>query len=180
MNAERDDGWPSIPTVLRVMIGWFLLGIGLLDLANGADGVTYLVFHGAVTLGGMILLARHRVEPSRAGWLVAALGGTAGFGLGLLPVATWCCSAGLPSGRGYPYPFLRTTGEMHADLRYLGFDLLFWVCAGLAAVVLVRLVEACLPERRTPVDLTGYVGRHAEAHGHVAQHRADENVGGLA
>ncbi|BCJ42895.1 hypothetical protein GCM10010168_03650 [Actinoplanes ianthinogenes] len=197
MSAERDDGWPSIPTVLRVMAGWFLFGIGLLNLACGGDGTTYRVFHVTVTLGGMILLGLHRVGASRAGQLIATAAGVAGFGLGLLRVADR--DAGW---RGYPYPFLQTAGGIRADGRHLVFDLVFWLCAGTLALVVVRTAERCLPERRTPVDLAGYVGRHAEAppaggaepaggvaaaelgrHAearvYVAQHRADENVGGL-
>ncbi|GAA4593185.1 hypothetical protein BJY16_000884 [Actinoplanes octamycinicus] len=192
MSAERDDGWPSIPTVLRVMVGWFLFGIGLLNLACGADGTAYLVFHVTVTLGGMILLALHRVEPSRAGYLIASVTGVAGLALGLLPVTDRCCLTAYPERRGYPYPFLGVGDGVHADLRYFVFDLVFWLCAGTIALVVTRVVEGCLPERRTPVDLTGYVGRHAEpapvagdvaghaeVHAYVAQHRADENVGGL-
>jgi hypothetical protein len=187
MSAERDDGWPSIRTVLRVMTGWFLFGIGLLDLAVGVDGVVYVVFHVTVTLGGVILLLLHRIRPSRAGYAVAALVTVAGLGLGLLPVTTRCCLAGYPQRRGFPFPFLGTGAGVHADLRYLGADLVFWLSAGLVALVATRVVERLLPERRTPVDLTGYLGRHAEtgagrhaeSHAHVAQHRADENVGGL-
>ncbi|WIM95894.1 hypothetical protein ACTOB_008034 [Actinoplanes oblitus] len=201
MSADRDDGWPPISTVLRVMAGWFLFGIGLLDLACGGDGPAYLVFHVTVTLGGMMLLALHRVRPNRAGYLIAAVAGVAGLGLSLLPVTDRCCLAGYPERRGYPYPFLGTGGGVHAEPRYLAYDLVFWLCAGALALLAVRLVERSLPERRTPVDLTDYVGRHmqapaapgetgrypaagdpgrhAEAHAYVAQHRADENVGGL-
>lgn len=179
MNAERDDGWPSIPTVLRVMAGWFLFGVGLLDLVTGVDGVVYVVFHVMVTLGGAVLLGLHRVRPSRVGYLVAALVTLAGTATGLLVVTGRCCLAAYPERRGFPFPFLGLGRGVHADLRYLGADLAFWACAGLVATVLVRAVEKQLPERRTPVDLTGYVGRHAEPHAYVAQHRADENVGGL-
>jgi hypothetical protein len=186
MSAERDDGWPSIPTVLRVMTGWFLFGAGLLDLVTGIDGVVYVVFHVTVTLGGVILLLLHRAQPGRAGYAVAALVTVAGLGLSLPPVTTRCCLAGYPQRRGFPFPFLGTGAGVHADFRYLGADLVFWMSAGLVALVAVRAVGRLRPERRTPVDLSLYVGRHsegpgrhAESHAHVAQHRAGENVGGL-
>ncbi|WP_436526403.1 hypothetical protein [Actinoplanes sp. HUAS TT8] len=179
MDAERDDGWPSIPTVLRVMTGWFLSGVGLLDLATGADGIVFVVFHVAVTLGGAVLLGLHRIRPSRAGYLTAGLITVAGLGAGLLVDTDRCCLADHPQRRGFPFPLLGLGDGVHADLRYLGADLVFWLCAGLLAMVVVRAVEKQMPERRTPVDLTGYVGRHAEPHAYVAQHRADENVGGL-
>ncbi|GAA2886218.1 hypothetical protein Acy02nite_41890 [Actinoplanes cyaneus] len=179
MTAERDDGWPSIPTVLRVMTGWFLFGVGVLDLATGADGVVFVVFHVMVALGGVVLLGLHRVRPSRAGYLAAALVTVAGLGAGLLVDTDRCCLADYPQRRGFPFPFLGLGRGVHPDLRQLGSDLVFWACAGLVATVLVRAVEKQLPERRTPVDLDDYVGRHAEPHAYVAQHRADENVGGL-
>ncbi len=179
MNAERDDGWPAIPTVLRVMTGWFLCGVGLLDLSTGGDGVVFVVFHVMVTLGGAVLLGLHRVRPSRAGYLAAVLVTVSGLGIGLLVVTDRCCLADYPQRRGFPFPCLGLGRGVHADLRYVGADLVFWACAGLITMVLVRAVEKQMPERRTPVDLGGYVGRHAEPHAYVAQHRADENVGGL-
>ncbi|GIF10848.1 hypothetical protein [Actinoplanes teichomyceticus] len=179
MSAERDDAWPSIPTVLRVMAGWFLLGVGLLDLATGVDGPTYVLFHVVLALGGAILLALHRIDPSRAGYAAGALVAPVGLGLGLLPTTARCCLAWYPQRRGYPFPFLGAGGGTHVDARYLAADLVFWACAGLVAMAVVRIVERLRPERRTPVDVSGYVARHAEERAYVAQHRADENVGGL-
>ena len=77
VNAEL---WPSIPAVLRVMAGWFLLGIGLLNLAVEADGGldgAYLIFHVVLAAGGALLLTRRRLIPSRPGVLLGAGAGVA-------------------------------------------------------------------------------------------------------
>lgn len=140
--------WASIPAVLRVMTGWFLLGIGLLDIAVELDGgltVTYLVFHLGLCVGGVLLLLRHRPVPSFAALLLVPLPGLAGM------IA------------GYPFP--------PTDRFHTAADLIFWSCAGLLLTVLLARAERLLPERRTPVDLSGY-GGHAEP-------RVNENVGGL-
>jgi hypothetical protein len=159
MSAEL---WPSIPAVLRVMTGWFLLGIGLLNLAVELDGgltSAYLVFHGMLAAGGVLLLLRRRPVPG--------------------PDSSGCCMAGDSGRHGYPYPFLGTVGGPHVEPLYLAADLIFWACAGLLTVVVLALIERWLPERRTPVDLSRYSG-HAESGAMSATpDRTGENVGGL-
>ncbi|GAA1588362.1 hypothetical protein [Actinoplanes couchii] len=130
--------WASIPAVLRVMAGWFLLGIGLLDVAVELDGgltVTYLVFHLGLCVGGVLLLIRSRPVPSLAALFLVPLPGLAGLVL------------------GYPFPL--------ADWFHTAADLIFWGCAGLLLAIVLAMVERLLPERRTPVDLSRYRG-HAE------------------
>ncbi|MEV6298183.1 hypothetical protein AB0M02_02130 [Actinoplanes sp. NPDC051861] len=138
MRGEDGRGaglWPSIPAIFRVMTGWFLTGIGVLNLAVELDGgltPAYVVFHVVLLLAGMLLLTRHRLSPSRAGWLIAALLAAAGMGLGML------------AGGGYPFP------------RRPVADLVFWCCAAVLLRTVIALVERRLPERRTPVDLSRY------------------------
>ncbi|MEU4421944.1 hypothetical protein AB0F81_15070 [Actinoplanes sp. NPDC024001] len=174
--------WPSIPAVLRVMTGWFFLGIGLLNLAVEMDGgltPAYLIFHVVLALGGMLLLTRHRIAPSRAGYLIAGPVAPAGLVLSALPVTQRCCLAAYPERRGFPYPFLGTGDGPHVDAKYLIIDVIFWGCAGLLLLSAVTLVERRLPERRTPVDLSHYRG-HAEPRAYAATpDRTAENVGGL-
>lgn len=178
--------WPSIPAVLRVMTGWFLLGIGLLDLAVELDGGLtgpYLVFHLALAIGGVLLLSSQRLSPSLAGHLAAAVLLLAAMTLTTLPDSATCCMADHPRRHGYPFPFLGLDGSIgggfHLDLFYVAADLIFWGCAGLLLVVVLALAERLLPERRTPVDLTRF-GGHAEPGTMSATPRhANENVGGL-
>ncbi|GGN16866.1 hypothetical protein FHR83_004939 [Actinoplanes campanulatus] len=179
MNAKL---WPSIPAVLRVMAGWFLLGIGVLNLAVSADGGltdTFLIFHLVLVAGGVLLLMRRRLIPSRPGIVVGAVLTLAAMVATAIPTTTRCCMAEYPARHGFPYPFLGIDGGVHVDVKYLVADLVFWACAGLLALAVIALVEALLPERRTPVDLTRY-GGHAEPRVRdTAEDRTGENVGGL-
>jgi hypothetical protein len=179
MSAEL---WPSIPAVLRVMTGWFLLGIGLLNLAVELDGgltSAYLVFHGMLAAGGVLLLLRRRPVPGPAGHIAASVLVLAGIVVTALPDSSGCCMAGDSGRHGYPYPFLGTVGGPHVEPLYLAADLIFWACAGLLTVVVLALIERWLPERRTPVDLSRYSG-HAESGAMSATpDRTGENVGGL-
>lgn len=148
--------WPSIPAVLRVMTGWGLLGIGLLDIAVELDGgltPTYLVFHLGLCVGGVLLLMPRRPVPSLAGLLLAAVPLPAGMLL------------------GYPYA--------PVSWFFVGADLVFWGCAGLLLAVLLARAERSLPERRTPVDLTRYGGHAEPGTWDATPDRANENVGGL-
>lgn len=185
MTDEQTPGaslWPSIPSVLRVMTGWFFLGIGLLNLAVEMDGGltgAYLIFHLVLAVSGALLLTRHRLSPSRAGCLVAGTAALAGLILSTLPATTRCCLAEHPGRHGFPFPFLGTGAGPHVDAKYLVTDVIFWGCAGLLLLTAITLVERLLPERRTPVDLTG-LGKHAEARAYAATpDRSDQNVGGL-
>ncbi|WP_433827268.1 hypothetical protein ACQP2E_35145 [Actinoplanes sp. CA-015351] len=175
--------WPSIPAVLRVMAGWFFVGIGVLNLAVEVDGgltAPYLTFHAVLLAGGMLLLSWHRFAPSRAAGLVAALLALAGMAATAVPVTSGCCLADHPQRRGYPFPFLGTGDGVHVDPEYVVTDLIFWGCAGLMLLVVLSGIERLLPERRTPVDLGGYQAKHAETRAMDATtDRAEENVGGL-
>ncbi|MEV0897633.1 hypothetical protein [Actinoplanes sp. NPDC049802] len=179
MNAEL---WPSIPAVLRVMAGWFLLGVGLLNLAVEADGGldrVYLVFHVVLAAGGALLLMRRRLIPSRPGILLGAGVTLAATVASTIPTTSRCCMEAYPERHGYPFPFLGVGGGGHTDVKYLAADLTFWFCAGLLLLAVLTVAEARLPERRTPVDLTRYAG-HAEPRMMAATgDRTGENVGGL-
>lgn len=174
--------WPSIPAVLRVMAGWFLLGIGLLNLAVAFDGgltSAYLVFHVMLAIGGVLLLRRRRPVAGRAARLIGAGLVTAGIVMTSLPDSSGCCMHGVSDRHGYPFPFLGTGGGLRVAPLYLVADLIFWVCAGLLVVAALSMIEQRLPERRTPVDLSRYTG-HAEPGAMSATtDRTGENVGGL-
>ncbi|MEU4162231.1 hypothetical protein [Actinoplanes sp. NPDC026670] len=156
MSMEQ---WPSIPAVLRVMAGWFLLGIGLLDLAVEFDGGltgAYLIFHLMIAAGGVLLLLRRRPAPGRAGFAVAAALIGAAIAVTTVPGSSECCMEDYPGRHGFPFPFLGVGGGLHVDPLYLAADAIFWGCAALLTVVVLAVFERVLPERRTPVDLSRY------------------------
>ncbi|GIE79509.1 hypothetical protein Aph02nite_54590 [Actinoplanes philippinensis] len=172
MSMEQ---WPSITAVLRVMAGWFLLGIGLLDLAVEVDGGlsgAYLVFHAMIAMGGVLLLLRRRPSPGPAGYALAAALVAVAIVATLVPHSAGCCMEAYPGRHGYPFPFLGVGGGLHVDPLYLAADLIFWSCAALLAVVALAGVERVLPERRTPVDLSRY-------NAYAEPSPRGENVGGL-
>jgi hypothetical protein len=172
MSAEQ---WPSIPAVLRVMSGWLLVGIGLLDLAVEFDGGlagSYLIFHVMITAGGVLLLLRQRPAPSRAGYATAAALIVVAFVATAVPGTSACCMEDYPGRHGYPFPFLGVGGGLHVDPLYLGADLIFWGCASLLAAVVLAIAERALPERRVPVDLSRYNAAAGPS-------PRSENVGGL-
>lgn len=175
--------WPSIPAVLRVMAGWFLVGVGVLNLAVEVDGGLtnrYVIFHVVLPAGGAVLLMRHRFTPSRAGYVIAGLAAGAGLAVSTVPATSHCCLAQHPRRHGWPYPFLGSGDGVHVDAKYLAVALVFWSCVGLLLLAVIARVERMLPERRTPVDLAALTGGHAEAHAMTAiPDRRDQNVGGL-
>ncbi|MEU4687467.1 hypothetical protein [Actinoplanes sp. NPDC023714] len=175
--------WTQVTAVIRVMAGWFLVGIGGLNLAVEIDGgltSAYLIFHVALLAGGALLLLKHRITPSRAGYLLSGVLALAGMAATAVPATARCCLAAYPERRGYPYPFLGTGDGVHVDPEYLVADLVFWGCLGLVLLTVLALIERVLPERRTPVDLGDYTARHAETRAMDATpDRTGENVGGL-
>ena len=101
--------WPPVTSVLRVMAGWLCAGLGALNLAVAADGpmsATFLIFHGVLVAGGVLLLGLGRVLPTRAGYLVVAALALAGLLLAALPTTSPCCLTADRVEHGYPYPFL--------------------------------------------------------------------------
>ncbi|WP_433792151.1 hypothetical protein [Actinoplanes sp. CA-252034] len=172
MSMEQ---WPSIAAVLRVMTGWFLIGIGLLNLGVEVDGGlsgAYLVFHLMLAAGGVLLLLRRRPAPGRAGSALAAALVLVAIVATAVPHTSGCCMEDYPGRHGYPFPFLGVGGGLHLAPLYLVADLIFWSCAGLLAVVALAGIERVLPERRTPVDLSRY-------HAYAEPSPRGENVGGL-
>ena len=173
-RAEADE--PGLPassvTMLRLLVAWSLIGIGLLDLVAGIDGLPYLIFHVVLLGGGLALLALGLVglRPKRPAYLTGV--GVAALGLlvSSLPSTSdaICCRAG--TGRhGFPFTLLASDGF---DPGHAIADLLFWACVGLFALLAV----ARPAPRRQPAH--GEVERHAHSE-QRAEIADDENVGGL-
>lgn len=178
-GPEVEPNEPGLPemalTMLRLLTGWACVAVGLLDLAMGLTDPRYLLFHGALLAGGLILLALGHL-PKRPG-LPGYLAGGAVTVLGLLVSAlpgtssAFCCQSDHPRRHGFPFTAVAAGAGL--DFWHALIDLIFWACAGLVALVLVTLVT---PARRVAEERPAEPVAHAEGRAEVAD---DENVGGL-
>lgn len=161
----------SALTLLRLIVGWTGVGLGVLNLAMGVDlgpgstDVPYLIFHVVVLVTGLAWLAPGllRRRPGLTAWLAGA--GVTGAGL-LISVA---------GGHGLPFVVLaRGSGGWEFQPGHAVIDLIFWACLGFFALVLVTHLQ---PGRHAaPVRTPEPQHPHAEERA-PAPH--DENVGGL-
>jgi hypothetical protein len=151
-DDEEEPGlWESFGTALRLIVGWFCVAIGVLNLLVEADRNTgdpdlpYFVFHCMLFAGGLVLLSlnwlveRHDPVASVAGGIVAA----AGLVITGAPVTnTVCCMYAFPVRHGWPFTFVaRDESRWHVDSQHLLADLLFWGYAGLIVLVVVALAR---------------------------------------
>ncbi|MFI5496503.1 hypothetical protein [Actinoplanes sp. NPDC051859] len=139
-------------TALRLLVGWFSVLIGLLDLGveldrfTGSPDVPYLVFHGMLLVGGVLLIYLSSA-PVRPGATAALTGGSvlvAGFLLSAVPAgAAQCCLTTYSQQHGYPFAFAaRDTGaDWTVDYLHLTADLLFWGYVGLIALLVLTLIQ---------------------------------------
>jgi hypothetical protein len=142
-----DKLWRSYGTTLRLIVGWFSVTIGTLNLLVDldADG-PYVLFHAVLLVGGVLLLALGRIGPNPgvAGYSAfgAALGG--GTLISAIPLTTTvCCMPAYSFRHGFPFPFLARDegGPWHVDSQHLLADLLFWGYVGLALLTVVSLAR---------------------------------------
>ncbi|MGK5679204.1 hypothetical protein [Actinoplanes sp. URMC 104] len=190
--AEEEPGLlASSMATLRLIVGWALVALGVLNLAMGLVSVSYVVFHVVLLVTGLLLLGVSRLgrRPARLAWIAGGL--VAGLGLvaGAIPaLAVGCCSPGYAVRHGYPFTMLaRDPGGWRFDAARTVADLLFWLCAGMIVMVVAdRLLPS--PRRSEPrrPGKTPRPSMHAEERNagqpsreHRARAADDENVGGL-
>ncbi len=178
---DPEDGlWTSFGSALRLIVGWFSVTIGLLNLLVEADRTTggadpaYLVFHAVLVVGGGVLLAAPWLGrgPGPAGYVTGGLVAAAGMIAGAVPVRnTVCCLSAFDERHGYPFSIAARddAARWHVDSQHLIADLLFWGYAGLLALVAVALLRRLVADRRTaaaPVARRPH--SHAEPRAHAA------------
>ncbi len=180
----------STVTTLRLIVGWALIALGVLNLAMGLATVAYTVFHVVLLFTGLLLLGLGRVgrRPGRITLLAGGLVAVLGLVISAIPALTVeCCARGYAVRHGYPFTMLaRDPGSWHLDAGQAVADLLFWACAGtIVAVVVAHLVPAAPAEPTRPATAPRH---NAHAEGRVAREQDrprearaadDENVGGL-
>ncbi|WP_433298047.1 hypothetical protein ACQP2F_42415 [Actinoplanes sp. CA-030573] len=155
-EAEADDDGgliPSAVTMIRLLVAWAFIALGLLDLVMGLDDPRFVIFHVVLLGSGLVLLTLGLLEkrPSRYAYLAGLVIGVAGLAIG--------------GANGFPFP-MSHPGHAVADV-------LFWGCAGLFAVLLATVLTPA--HRAAPRHPAGR-HTHAEARAEIAD---DENVGGL-
>lgn len=181
--------WISFGTAVRLFVGWFSIVIGLLNLLAEADRRTgepdtpYLLFHGVLILGGIMLLTLGWLaeDPGRAGYVAGGAMATIGLLASALPATnSLCCMV----GHGFPFTFrgrAESVAQSRTDLEHLVADLLFWGYAGLLVLVIVALFRRVTsrPAAEEPPIAPGRSG-HAEPAALADQPLpAGKTVGGL-
>src|SRR3712207_5505371 len=91
--------WESFGTGLRLIVGWFSVVIGVLNLVaelGDRSDAAYLVFHGMLLAGGAVLISISSVpgRPGPAGYLAAAGVLVAGMAGSTLPSSDTACCLG--------------------------------------------------------------------------------------
>jgi hypothetical protein len=182
-------------SVLRLIGGWALGGLGLLGLSMGIDarpGTTdgpYLLFHAVLLATGAALmtLGALRKRPGPVAYATGAAVAVLGSVLSALPRTTIvCCLRDYPGRHGFPFTVL--AGGRHVAPCALAADLVFWACAGFLALLLATLLRPGrrpAPEQPPPAHNTHAeqrapaAGEPAPAAGERTPAVTDENVGGL-
>ena len=168
-DEEAPGLWTSFGTALRLIVGWFCVAIGVLNLVVELDRKTgeadgpYLIFHATLLVGGVLLLSLAWIgpRPGVPGYVAGAVTLAAGTVISAIPVvSTVCCMTAFATRHGFPYTFVaRNEGQRwHIDSQHLLADLLFWGYVGLIVLLVVSLVRPA-PESEPP--------RHAARHDHA-------------
>ena len=154
-EEEEPPGlWTSFGIALRLIVGWFCVAIGSLNLivevdrVTGSPDVPYFLFHSVLFVGGLVLLGVSWMgrSPGPVGYTAFGLVLAGGTVLSAISVTnTVCCMQTYAIRHGYPFSFLaRDEGvgaRWHVDSQHLLANLLFWGYVGLFVLVAVSLAR---------------------------------------
>jgi len=156
-HAEADDEeapglWSSFGTALRLIVGWFCVAIGILNLiveldrTDGTPDGAYLIFHGMLFVGGVLMVSLAWIDPRPgfAGYFAGAVVLAAGMLFSGLPVSdSVCCMTGFDIRHGWPFTFVARdeAARWHVDSQHLLADLLFWGYVGLIVLLVIALAR---------------------------------------
>jgi len=196
-NAEVDDEleeeapglWESFFTALRLIVGWFCVAIGVVNLlveADRVDGETntgYLVFHAMIFVGGLVLLAVPWLGRSSGapGYVTGGLVASLGMVLSAVTVtSSACCLRAFDVRHGWPFAFVARddaageAGRWHVDSQHLLADLLFWGYVGLLVLVVVALMRRATVREPAPGERVEVGTGHAEQRAYIEHGQLDE------
>lgn len=166
-EEEAEPGlWGSFGAALRLIVGWFCIAIGLLNLVveldrtDGAPDGAYLLFHVVLVIGGVLLVGLGWIgaQPGVVGYVTGGTVMLAGLVFSALPENdAECCMTAFEQRHGYPFTLAaRHAGDRwHIDSQHFLADLLFWGYLGLIALLAVSLL------RRATSPATGRHGIRA-------------------
>lgn len=152
-DEEAPPGlWESFGSALRLIVGWFCVAIGTLNLmveldrTVGTPDSAYLLFHFILLVGGVLLVALAWIDPAPGllGYVVGGVVMVAGVVLSALPDNQMvCCMTAFDERHGYPFTIIaRDAGSRwHVDSQHLIADLLFWGFMGLMFLLVVALTR---------------------------------------
>lgn len=168
----------SAGATVRLVLGWVLAALGILNLLMGSAGGHYLLFHVILLVTAVALMGfgRLRRRPARVVWLTAGAATLLGLAVSTLPALdAQCCLRDLPGRHGFPFTMFATGGGVRVDGVLLVADLVFWASAGflvLTVMTLLQRVTAPAPQPATHPT-------HAEGRASEVPAPRDESVGGL-
>ncbi|WP_305785085.1 hypothetical protein [Symbioplanes lichenis] len=151
-EEEAPGLWGSFGAALRLIVGWFSVAIGILNLvveidrSDATPDGAYLLFHAVLLVGGALLIGLGWFDPRPGlpGYAAGAAVLVAGVVLSALPRNnTVCCMSAFDERHGYPFTLIaRNAGSRwHVDSQHLLADLLFWGFLGLVALLAVSLLR---------------------------------------
>jgi hypothetical protein len=157
-GGEAAHGHPgSFGAGLRLLVGWFSIAIGILNLlveidrGGGANDGAYLAFHVMLVIGGALMVSFSRVAAGAGAAGYWAGGAVLVGGMILSGVRAFdaeCCLSGYAVRYGYPFSLAASdAGTWHLDGPRLVADLLFWGYAGLIVLVLVACARRATGRR---------------------------------
>jgi hypothetical protein len=144
--------WESFGTAVRLIVGWFCVAIGLLNLVVEADrrpgtpDRTYLLYHAMLLVSGALVLALGSIRPRPGVSGYAAFGAILVLGTAITAIpatVTVCCLSGFGERHGFPFTLVghNAGGRWHLDSPHLLADLMFWGGAGLIVLVLMVVLR---------------------------------------
>lgn len=164
-GADEDDEdyeppglWESFGTALRLIVGWFCVAIGVLniivevDRQDGAHDLPFFLFHGMLLVGGTVLLALGWIapRPGVVGYTVFGLITVVGTVIGAIPsTTTVCCLLEYSERHGFPFSLAGQDpgGKLHIDSQHVLADLMFFGYAGLLVLVVIAVLRGAVGER---------------------------------
>jgi hypothetical protein len=197
VEEESPGLWESFFTALRLIVGWFCIAIGVVNLlvevdrVDGEPDTGYFFFHTMLFVGGLVLLSLPWLgrSPGLPGYVAGGLVAAAGMVVsGIMVTSSQCCLTVFQVRHGWPFAFVarnEATGEAgrwHIDSQHLLADLMFWAYVGLMVLVVIALLRR-VTGNETPAAAAledSTIATHAEQRAYIENGQNDGAAKGPA